>query len=159
MAKENNQFGYDCAFPGLCSLCHCEVAEFDGSVEIMPGVYRPRITKLKGNYRIKNLELSDGTIMTIALCAMCENLKPGDCGKIMESEVRGWHKECNEIMSDVKQDIKDAYLLRQSTLTITDIPAMKWTPDEKKSIATPDIQAMRLPKNVLNKETKIVNDK
>ena len=89
-----NQFNIDYAFPGLCSLCHTEIADFEGSRQIRDGVFRPIIKRLKGIAREADVKLDDGSIMHIAMCKTCyknfkpEEVKPGD--QVLIDQMTDW---------------------------------------------------------------------
>jgi hypothetical protein len=135
MAKENNQFGIDYAYPGICTLCHTEIAEFHGSHEVATGKYMARVTALKPNFRTRLVDLSDGTKMNISLCDVCDNtFEPEDCKPIMESEIKGWEKD-SEHLKDEK--IRADYNSKMSKLTITDVPSKKWDKDQVAKIGKP----------------------
>lgn len=98
----NNQFGIDYAFPGLCSLCHVEVAEFNGS----HSNGRPRITKFKGNKREVEVVLDDQSKMTVVVCKDCyETFTPDKMDVLMDSEINGWQAEMNILDWDSKRKI------------------------------------------------------
>lgn len=115
-SKENNQFGVDHAFPGVCSLCFDEIAEFNGSNE--KGI--PYITKFKANARQVTVLLSDDTTMNVNLCNRCAgDFKPADLRELMESEVNGWNHEVNTYLKEKWPEKKrNAYLERQSKLRV-----------------------------------------
>lgn len=67
---------------GYCGLCHVPVAEFDGNQNIV---------KLLGSYRLADFNLSDGSILKVALCETCkENMTPEQIPTLMESVYKGW---------------------------------------------------------------------
>jgi hypothetical protein len=106
--KENNQFKIGYSYPGLCSFCFDEVAEFDGSKN---GV--PVITQFKPNHDIVILTLDDGSMMGINLCTDCaENLATKDFGELMESEINGWQAEVDR--TDWKDAQKRKYMKEYS---------------------------------------------
>lgn len=117
--KENNQFDIDHAWPGICSLCFEEIAEFNGSNEYG----KPKISKLKGKYKEKKVILNDGSRMSISLCRDCfENLKPKDICEIMESEINGWAKEINTCLKDKwTKERRDSVLKKYSDKYIIDL--------------------------------------
>lgn len=118
MAKENNQFQVDYAYPGVCSLCHTEIAEFRGSWEVAPGQYRPVVGALKANFRSRNVILSDETIMTISLCDKCnETFSDKDFKRLMASEHKGWEEE-SKIMHFEKPEDKKAHLTKVKSLSV-----------------------------------------
>jgi len=116
-SKENNQFKIDYAFPGLCSLCHDEVAEFNGS---HPNG-RPIITKLKNNYATTRVVLDDGSGMTITLCKNCKkDLSPDDMQELMESEINGWQDEVTKATATWTEEKKKSYMKKYSKKYIVD---------------------------------------
>lgn len=89
----NNQFKIDYAYPGLCSLCHAEIANFNGSRN-----GAPVIVSLKPNYRKMTIQLDDDSRMTVSLCKTCyHDFQPEDMGELMESEINGWQAEMDRI--------------------------------------------------------------
>jgi len=94
-----NQFNIEYAFPGLCSLCHVEIAEFNGSNKYGT----PNIVKLKSNYREGVVRLDDGSNMRVTLCNECEDFTPKQAGKLMESEIEGWRHSTNKTDWDSKK--------------------------------------------------------
>ena len=120
-SKTNNQFLIDHSFPGLCSHCHSEIAEFDGSLSNG----RPKITKLKNNYDTIQVLLNDGSRMNVVICKPCkEYIRPEDMGKIMENEINGWQKDV-DLNPSFDNERKLEYMDYHSKLTIvsrTDIP-------------------------------------
>lgn len=98
MSKSNNQFGIDYAFPGLCALCHTEICEFNGSDELG----RPRIVRLKGNFREATFWLDDGSRMKVSLCDTCDpddgNLDANQMLDLLESEINGWQAEVDNLI-------------------------------------------------------------
>lgn len=135
-SKDNNQFKIDYAFPGLCSLCHCEVAEFKGSKEYAPGISRPVISKLKPNYHEAQVELSDSTLMTVALCTDCfYGFTPEDSAALMESEINGWNAEMP--MLNLPEEKKKEYMSQQTDKFITNRTDKPWTLGEIKRINKP----------------------
>ncbi len=136
--RENNQFLINYSFPGLCTLCHSEIAEFEGSRQVRPGIFRPIIKRIKGIARIVNIRLDDKSEMSVAMCKTCElDLKPEDMQELMESEINGWQHEVDEIanFSDVRR-IK--YMKRYSKRFATDrIGKKSWNETEKFRIKKP----------------------
>lgn len=133
----SNEFGIDYAAPGFCTLCHTAIANFKGSIEVAPGVYRPNIISLKSNFRTKLIELSNGTFMSISLCDKCENFTPEDCEKIMASEVAGWNKEIQDFKLD---DKVKAWHEKSKKFAIVDVPEDGWTDEDKLRITKPIIE-------------------
>ena len=143
-----NQFGIDYAYPGLCSLCHDEIAYFDGSKEIAPGSVRPRMKMfkqdgmlmphMKGNYTFASVVLDDGTNMTVNLCSDCETTKfvPKNMDKLMESEINGWAAEM-DALPHWTQERKKVYMYKYSKRFVTDRKDRPWTDEEKGKIKKP----------------------
>lgn len=148
MSKDNNQFGIDYAYPGLCSLCHSEIAEFDGSKEIAPGVVRPKIStvrdgniekpKMKPNYTFAVVELDDNSAMTVNLCGDCEttSFTPENMDKLMESEINGWAEEMDALPGWPQEKKKD-HMEKYSKRYVTDRRDKPWNKDEKDKIKKP----------------------
>ena len=145
------RFNVNEAYPGFCSLCHDEIAEFDGFIEAKPGVMRLKIVKLKPNFRMVNIELSDGTLMTVSLCDKCENFPPERAGELMESEINGWKRECDELIGDWETIVRDGYLERQSKLHLVDRLDRRWNDDDRTKITKPEKKNLRLPEKILEK--------
>ena len=132
-----NQFNIDYAFPGLCSLCHTEIADFEGSRQIRDGVFRPIIKRLKGIAREADVKLDDGSIMHIAMCKTCyKNFKPEDMQALMESEINGWQHEVDEVVN-WKDEKKIDHVKQYSKRFIIDRVDKEWNEDEKKKIKKP----------------------
>lgn len=115
MSAENNQFKIDHAYPGICSLCHTEIAEFNGSHK--SGL--PILTKFKENKREAQIKLSDNSVMTVLICKDChENLSDQNLGELMESEINGWAHQINTILRD-KWSFNDrvSYMKKYESLT------------------------------------------
>lgn len=127
----NNNFNVDYTCPGFCSKCFAEVAEFKGSQEIFPGVYRPLVDSLKTNFRTHLVDLSNGTKMTVVLCADCYDLKPDDLPKIMENEVKGWQKEVSDFSLS---DATKKWVKESEKISIVDVPKMKWDQKVKQDL-------------------------
>lgn len=134
------------AYPGFCTLCHTEVAEFDGFIDIGNGQKRLKVIGLKPNFRIAHLRLSDGTMMTITTCDKCQDFGPEDCDKIMESEMRGWRREIAEMLQDdpTTQD----WLLEASKLKVKDRPDRNWSEADRRKITHPQVRNMGLPERI-----------
>lgn len=129
-----NRFNVNEAYPGFCTLCHDEIAEFDGFIRFGK-VMRPKVIFLKPNFRQAMIELSDKTFMTITLCDKCYDFEPKDCAKIYESEVRGWEREINDI--DWKPESKpqmEAWYKKQKSIQVVNRIDKVWSSDEKKKI-------------------------
>lgn len=124
MYNNNFQIDYDCA--GFCAVCHTEIAEFKGSFEIAPGIFKPAIEKLKGNYRNQLVYLSDGSQMNVSLCENCVNLTPDTSRILMKNVVNGWKKEI---------EVMEAYVDAKCDLCVTDVPSMNWSDDTKLELA------------------------
>jgi len=150
-SSQNNQFGITGAFPGLCSYCYSEVANFNGSKEVLPGVFRPIIQTLKPNYRECLFELSDGTKMTIVLCEACDDdIEPQHMGELMESEIAGWQREMDELCPDWKNEKKTLYMQEQSAKFISDRKTKPWTISQLTKLTKPN--ANKIDKNKKGKK-------
>lgn len=124
----SNQFNITCDYPGLCALCHTEIAEFDGSIMIKPGVYYPKITKFKGNMAQMTVTLNDNSKMLVVVCTECEeNFDCTQSGKLMESVINGWQHEIDYACNDWIAPKKLAYMDKQSTKIIVDRDDKRWT--------------------------------
>jgi hypothetical protein len=107
-----NQFGVEHAFPGICSCCYTEVAEFNGSKN-----GKPIVTRYLPNYFGLVTVLDDGSQMTITLCSDCaQDLKKKDYKKIMTSEIAGWEYELTNCLrtwtKEKKQEYRNRYFKR-----------------------------------------------
>lgn len=120
----NNNFNVDYVCPGFCSMCFAEVANFSGSHEVAEGVYRPRVTGLKSNYRKVDVYLSNGSQMTVSLCQDCEKLTPENLPRLMENEIKGWEKEVEDFKLHSDENVK--WLAKAREFTIIDVPKMRW---------------------------------
>jgi len=137
VSAENNQFGIDYAYPGLCSFCHTEVADFDGSIMVRAGAYRPKITKLKAIYREMTVELDDGSKMRVPMCSTCfKSIGPSDYGELMESEINGWQAGVTQL-TGWDDDHKRSHMKRYSNRFVKDRVDRRLTDDEKRSIKKP----------------------
>jgi len=137
-SKSNNQFGIDVSFPGLCSYCHTEVANFNGSREVLPGVFRPIITTLKANYRESIFQLNDGTKMVIALCEDCDDdIEPKHMAELMESEINGWQKEVDELLPGWTNDRKQSHMEECGKKFINNRTNKPWTLGQLSKLTTP----------------------
>lgn len=138
--KTNNQFGIDFAFPGLCSLCHTEIADFNGS---HPNG-RPIITKLKGNYRELAILLNDASAMKVALCDGCfDDFTSDDAQELMESEINGWQAEVDDLIKwpdEKKREHMDEY----SKKFIVNRHDKPWTLGEIAKIQKPRPEKLRV---------------
>ena len=133
-----NQFNIEHAYPGLCSLCHREIAAFDGSYEVQDGITRPRITRILGIARTAIIHLDDRSTMTVALCKTCFNaLKPEDMQELMESEINGWQKEVDHAAIGFDKAAKIRYMKKYSKRYATGRKDKPWTGDQKKKIKKP----------------------
>lgn len=108
-----NQFGIKHAFPGICSLCFKEVAEFNGSDKNG----KPNITRFLPSYFGLISMLDDGSQMTITLCNDCaKDLKKKDYKKIIKSEIDGWEYELTNCLktwtNEQKQEYRNKYFKR-----------------------------------------------
>ena len=135
--RENNQFLIGYSFPGICSLCHKEIAAFEGSRQIRAGIFRPIIKRILGIARVVDLKLDDNSEMGIAMCKTCESgLKPEDMQELMESEINGWQHEEDEI-ANFTDTHRIKYMKRYSKRFVTDRVDEKWSKDEKLRIKKP----------------------
>ena len=133
-----NQFNIDYSFPGLCSLCHVEIAEFRGSRQVNPGIFRPIITKILGIARTIKVTLDDSSDMKIALCESCfKTLKPEDMQELMESEINGWQHEVDEATKGWDDPKKIKHMKRYAKLFITSRVDKKWNKTELAKIKKP----------------------
>lgn len=123
MMNNNFMVDYDCA--GFCAICHAEVAEFNGSFEIAPGITKPKIKGLKGNHRSQTVSLSDGSQMVVSVCENCYDIKPEQVADLMINVVNGWKKEV---------EIMQAYVDTKKDLTIIDVPSRGWDETIKLSL-------------------------
>ena len=116
-SKENNQFLIDHAWPGLCSLCHDEIATFSGSNKNG----KPKIDKFKNNYKTIKVGLSDSSHMSIQLCKDCySNINESDLSALTKSEYKGWENEVNNNDNwTIKK--KQEFLEKYKIKTITEI--------------------------------------
>lgn len=127
----NNNFNVDYTAPGFCSKCFTEVAEFKGSMEVSPGIYRPKIVALKPNYRKREVVLSNGSHMTVTLCEECHDIKPEDLPHIMESEIKGWKREAIDFALETNVD---DWIKKVSLIRIIDVPEMAWDEETRKTL-------------------------
>jgi len=129
----NNQFNINYDFPGLCALCHVEIAEFNGS----GANGRPIIKALKGNFTEMKIGLSDNSKMTVSLCNNChDNFKPEDMKPLMESVINGWQSELEVV--DWVEEKKLDYMDKYSKLKATDHGDFSYSDKQKKRIKSPD---------------------
>lgn len=132
-----NQFGITHDWPGLCAICHIEVAEFNGSYT--NGV--PIITKWKANKGEVLVVLDNGSKMRVTVCSSCEStFKPEDCDKLMESVVGGWNKECEILVADESkpewdEKRRENYMKNYSELKVIDRIDTIWSEEDKKQIS------------------------
>lgn len=132
MAK---RFNVNEAYPGFCTMCHDEIAEFDGLIKFGL-VMRPKVKYLKSNFRQALIELSDKSLMTISLCDKCIDFKPEDCSKIIDSEIRGWRREIDETdWHPESKPIVEKWYKKQVGLQISDRVDKHWTSKEKNNIS------------------------
>lgn len=138
-SKENNQFKIDYAFPGLCSHCHSEIAEFYGS---LPNG-RAIISRLTPNFRMAEVLLDDGSRMTVSLCEDCfEGLNPDHMKYLMESEIKGWQKEVDECLATLEEDKKKSYMTDRAKRVIVQRMDKPLTEKQVKKIKPPDISKL-----------------
>ncbi len=134
MSKNNNQFKIDYAYPGLCSLCHTEVAEFAGSKN---GVVI--VTRLKGNFRQAEVQLEDNSYMRVTLCEDCYiGFDPEQMGDLMDSEIKGWVWETRRTNPEDKEARK---VFKQAKKKfVKDRKDKKWSDKERAKIKKPKIK-------------------
>lgn len=133
MSKDNNQFKYDFAVPGLCTKCHTEIAEFSGS---HPNGL-PVIKKLKTNFRTARIKLDDGSGMTISLCKDCIDFQPEDMAEIMESEINGWDFQVDRCISHWTPEKKDKHMEVYSKRFATSRVDKPWGLEQEARITKP----------------------
>ena len=130
----SNQFGITHDWPGLCALCHTEVAEFNGSHS--NGV--PIIARWLPTKGEVIVSLDNGSKMRVTVCSKCEStFKPDQCEKLMESVVGGWQKECEILVADPNKPEwdeakKNAHMKEYSKLTVVDRIDSIWSLEEKR---------------------------
>lgn len=128
------RFNVDYAAPGFCSLCHDEIAEFEGFYDF-GNTKRPKVKFLKPNFRQAMVKLSDGTYMNVSLCDKCINFKPEDTEKLYESELKGWQAEVNAMEGTMENHhLLKTFVKTQEKHSIVDREDIKWTDSEKKRI-------------------------
>jgi len=138
-SKDNNQFKVDYDFPGLCAICHVEVAEFNGS---HPNG-RPIIKSLKGNMTEMKVELNDNSKMTVILCNHCHaDFKPEDMKPLMESVISGWQAEVNIL--DWTEEKKLDHMDRYSKKEVIDRADFPMSEDDKAKIQKPNLDKIKL---------------
>ena len=129
-----NRFNVNEAYPGFCSLCHDEIAEFDGFIPF-GNTMRPKVIRLKANFRQATVKLSDSNYMNISLCDKCINFKPEDCEKLYDSELRGWEREIREVeWKSESKPLVDALFEKQKSTSIVDRHDIKWSDKDKEKI-------------------------
>lgn len=140
-SKDNNQFKIDHAFPGLCSLCHVEIAEFNGS----HANGRPIITKLKGNWRETSVLLDDGSAMRVSLCSECyDNFSSDDAQYLMESEINGWQDEIDRCCKTWPEERRISYMKKYSKKFIKNRVDKNWSPSDIARIKKPRADKLRV---------------
>jgi len=133
-----NQFGVDYAYPGLCSLCHDEIAEFEGSRQIRAGVVRPIIKRIKGIAKLAELKLDDGSVMEVVLCKRCYgDLGPDHMQELMESEINGWQVEVNEVVAFWDDRKKINHMKQYAKRFVTDRVDINWSDTQRNRIKKP----------------------
>lgn len=101
-----NQFDVEHAFPGICSLCFKEIADFRGS----DPTGKPRIDKFHSDFSLVELQLNDNSFMSVSLCSKCaSDLDKKDYKKIMKSECDGWDWELKHCLKHWTRKQKDKY--------------------------------------------------
>lgn len=134
----SNQFNIAFDYPGLCALCHTEIADFNGSREVKPGIFRPVIQKFKENMREAVVVLSNSSKMTVLLCSSCADLRPEDMGPLMDSVIEGWQFEVDTMLPDWPAEKKVAHMKDCSSLEAIDRLNRSFSEDEKKRLTKPD---------------------
>ena len=130
-----NRFNVDHAAPGFCSLCHDEIAEFDGFYDF-GNTKRPKVTFLKPNFRQAMVKLSDGTSMNVSLCDKCINFPPEDADKLYQSELRGWHREVDAFEGKMENlHLMRTFVKTQEKHSIIDREDIKWTDSDRAKIS------------------------
>lgn len=136
---DNNQFkiGYD--FPGLCALCHIEIAEFHGS---LPNG-RPNVTKMKGNASSLKVKLDDGSVMGVNICNDCYNdFKPEDMKDLMESVINGWQSEVDILPWEEEKKI--SYMKEYSKLKAIGRKDVNYSAEQLAKIKDPDLNKLNI---------------
>lgn len=138
--KENNQFLKDHSFPGICSLCFDEIADFMGSND----KGRPIITRLKKKYRMASVELDDGSRMSVSLCKICFNGFNGDdAQELMENEINGWQDEVDNVV-EWEPDHKIDHMAKYSKRHITNRADKPFDIVEQSKIKKPRTSRLRV---------------
>lgn len=110
-----NQFNIKHAFPGICSKCFAEVAEFMGG----NSEGKPIIKRYLPNFMAVTLTLDDKTDMTINLCIDCaKDLSNKDYKKIMKAEMEGWEWELDNCLKSWSKEHKNNYKEKYKKLSI-----------------------------------------
>ena len=134
----SNQFNITHSYPGICSLCFDEIAEFEGSRQVADGIFRPIIKRIKGIARTATVRLDDASNMNVAMCKTCfDKLIPEDMQELMESEINGWQVEVNDMVSNWDDTRKKNYMKRYAKRFVTDRIDKRWNKAEKLRIKKP----------------------
>jgi len=94
---------HDCL--GFCALCHTDIAEY-------PIVNGAKILKWKKSRREALFKLSNGSVLHVSLCSICDDsLDRRKFMELMESVMKGWEEELKQSrMSDEqKEDYRANY--------------------------------------------------
>jgi len=140
-----NQFGITHDWPGLCALCHTEVAEFNGSHP--NGI--PIIARWKANKGEVLVVLDNGSKMRVTVCSKCEStFKPEQAGKLMESVRGGWQKECEMLVADDSKPEwdeakKSSHMKEYSKLAVVDRIDSIWSEEEKAKVVQSNRKELR----------------
>jgi hypothetical protein len=122
-----NRFGIRYDFPGLCSLCHDEIAEF--GAKLPNGRYT--ILRWKHTKEEITLQLDNGSKMRVAVCSTCFNkFKPEDCEQLMTSVIEGWSMEVRDCCPDWTADRRRLHMEEYSKREVTGRHDVIWTDDD-----------------------------
>lgn len=139
-SRSNNQFNIDFVCPGLCSLCHSEIAEFEGSINGLPRLKR----WLHNAYRAI-VVLNDKSKMTVMLCEDCYNeFGVDDCQYLMESEINGMQEQVDRMCDHWKVSAKKSYMKSFSELSIKQRHDQEWRETDLIKIKKPRTEKLRV---------------
>jgi len=139
-SKSNNQFGFDFACPGLCSRCHTEIAEFEGSINGYP-----KLKKWLNNAYKAIVVLNDNSKMTVMLCEDCYNeFGVDDCQQLMESEINGMQEQVDRVCTHWKASFKKSYMKYFSDLHIKKRHDQEWRESDLSNIKKPRTEKLRV---------------
>lgn len=95
MAIDYDRFGH-------CVLCHDNLM-----VERL--IDRQRVLSLGGRATDMNVTLNDGSIMRVTICLSCKaDYTVRDAKRLMKSVIKGWERECEELVADETKPHLDA---------------------------------------------------